>query len=59
MTPELHKRIEKATEIMAKAGLSMCECAAAMRKAGKAMIIFKDCITILRKNSNTIFLDKK
>lgn len=55
MTPELHKRIEEATKIMAKAGLSMCECAAAMRKAGKAMITFKDCISILKKNRNTIF----
>ena len=44
MTPELHKRIEKTTKIMAQAGISMRDCAEAMRKTAKAMISFKDII---------------
>ncbi len=46
MTPELHKRIEKATRIMAKAGFSVrdLDLVASMRAVSKAMISFKDVI---------------
>jgi len=45
MTPEQHKRIEEATKIMAQAGISVRDCAEAMRKIAKAMISFEDVIS--------------
>lgn len=55
MTPELHKRIEEATKIMAKAGVSFRDLAASMRAASKAMISFKDVI----ERERPLIMEKK